>query len=83
MGRVNGKLEIVDHIHDVSHVCVKLVRSMIERGTAFITLIYGSNVTEAAANDVYNQIKSKIGSDTEVTLVNGGQPVYYYMVSVE
>ena len=83
MGLVNGKLEIVDHIHDVSHVCVKLVRSMIERGTAFITLIYGSDVTEAAANDVYNQIKSKIGSDIEVTLVNGGQPVYYYMVSVE
>lgn len=83
MGLVNGKLEIVDHIHDVGHVCVKLVRSMMERNTTFITLIYGQEVSENEANDVYNQIKSKIDGDVEVTLVNGGQPVYYYIVSVE
>jgi DAK2 domain fusion protein YloV len=83
MGLVNGKLEIVDHIHDVSHVCVKLVHSMMERSTTFITLIYGQEVSENEANDVYNQIKSKIDGDVEVTLVNGGQPVYYYILSVE
>lgn len=83
MGLVNGKLEIVDHLRDVSRVCIKLVRDMMERSTSFITLIYGEGVTEQEANEVCSQIKAKVGSDVEVTLVNGGQPVYYYIVAVE
>jgi DAK2 domain fusion protein YloV len=83
MGLVNGKLEIVDRSRDVSRVCVKLVREMAGRQTSFITLIYGKDVTEEEANDVCGQIRAKLGSDVEVTLVNGGQPVYYYIISVE
>ena len=83
MGLVNGKLQIVEHGHEIGRVCVRLVRSMITRTTSFLTLIYGDGVTEEEANSVCNQIKSKIGNDIEVTLVNGGQPVYYYMISVE
>ena len=83
MGLVNGKLEIIDHARDVSKTCVKLVRDMIVRGTSFVTLIYGEGVTEQEANDVCSQIKAKVASNVEVTLVNGGQPVYYYIVSVE
>ena len=83
MGLVNGKLEIVDHGRDISRVCLRLLRSMAERSTSFITLIYGEGVTEQEANEVCSQVKSKVGSDVEVTLVNGGQPVYYYIVSVE
>ena len=56
---------------------------MVSRTTSFITIIYGAEVTEEQANDAYNRIKNKISSDIEVTLVNGGQPVYYFMVSVE
>ena len=83
MGLVNGKLEIVDHGRDIDRVCLRLLRSMAERSTSFITLIYGESVTEQEANEVCSQVKSKVGSDVEVTLVNGGQPVYYYIVSVE
>lgn len=83
MGLVNGKLEIIDHARDVSKTCVKLVRDMVVRGTSFVTLIYGEGVTEQEANDVCSQIKAKVASNVEVTLVNGGQPVYYYIVSVE
>jgi DAK2 domain fusion protein YloV len=83
MGLVNGKLEIIDHNRDVSKVCTKLVRQMVSRSTSFVTLIYGNNVTEQEANNVCSQIKAKIPSSIEVTLVNGGQPVYYYIVSVE
>jgi DAK2 domain fusion protein YloV len=83
MGLVNGKLEIIDHNRDVSKVCTKLVRQMVSRNTSFVTLIYGNNVTEQEATNVCNQIKAKIPSNIEVTLVNGGQPVYYYIVSVE
>lgn len=83
MGLVNGKLELVDHNRDIVYVCTKLVRSMVGRNTAFVTLIYGDGISEETANDAYNQIKTKIGGDIEVTLVNGGQPVYYFIVSVE
>ena len=56
---------------------------MVGRGTSFITLIYGGDITEEMANDAYNRIKSKVSSDIEITLVNGGQPVYYFIISVE
>ena len=56
---------------------------MVNRSTSFITIIYGEEITEAQANDAYNRIKSKISNDIEVTLVNGGQPVYYFIISVE
>lgn len=83
MGLVNGKLELVDHNKDIIHVCTKLVRSMVSRSTSFVTLIYGADISEEIANEAYNQIKAKLGGDVEVTLVNGGQPVYYFIVSVE
>ena len=56
---------------------------MISRTTSFVTLIYGKDITESQAQDAYNRIKSKISGDVEVTLVDGGQPVYYFIVSVE
>ncbi len=81
LGLNNGKLEFIDK--DITHICNKLVRSMINRSTSFITIIYGEDVTEAQANDIYNRIKSRVSNDIEVTLVNGGQPVYYFIISVE
>lgn len=83
LGLVNGKLEIIDRTHDIVGVCTKLTRSMAVRGTSFVTLIYGEGVTEEMANDACEKIKAKLGSEVEVTLVNGGQPVYYFVVSVE
>ncbi len=81
LGLNNGKLELIER--DVVHTCNKLTKAMITRSTSFITIIYGAEVTEAQANDAYNRIKSKLNSDIEVTLVNGGQPVYYFIISVE
>ncbi len=81
LGLNNGKLELIEK--DIVHTCSKLTRSMITRGTSFITVIYGADVTEEQANEAYNRIKAKVGNETEVTLVNGGQPVYYFIVSIE
>ena len=76
LGLENGKMVMIER--DVVHT-----RSMVTRNTSFITIIYGSDVTEEQANDAYNRIKSKVSSDIEITLVNGGQPVYYFLISVE
>ncbi|QAT49228.1 DAK2 domain-containing protein [Caproiciproducens sp. NJN-50] len=83
LGLVNGKLSVIEKNRDAVHVCSKLTRSMVGRGTSFITLIYGADVTEEMANDACSRIKSKVSSDIEITLVNGGQPVYYFIISVE
>ena len=77
----NGK--VVSTEKDPCQAAVKLAKSMIERDTSFVTLIYGDGITEAQAEEVYERIKSKAGSDVEITLVNGGQPVYYFILSVE
>jgi uncharacterized protein len=83
LGLINGKLSLVERKKDIVHACSKLTRSMVGRSTSFITLIYGANVTEEMANEACNRIKSKVSSDIEITLVNGGQPVYYFIISVE
>ena len=53
-----------------------------ELSPEFITVYYGSDVAEDKANEAAETI---IGCfpDAEVSVVNGGQPVYYYMISVE
>ena len=81
LGLENGKMTLVER--DPIHTCSKLTRSMITRNTSFITLIYGADVTEEQANDAYNRIRNKVSSDIEITLVNGGQPVYYFIISIE
>lgn len=81
LGLENGKMKFIEK--DYVHTCSKLTRSMVNRATSFITVIYGQDVTEEQANDAYNRIKSHVSSDIEVTLVNGGQPVYYFIISVE
>ncbi|QKO30416.1 DAK2 domain-containing protein [Caproicibacterium lactatifermentans] len=81
LGLVNGKLTYIEK--DIVHACSKLTRSMVTHSTAFITIIYGADISEEQANDAYNRIKNKISSDIEITLVNGGQPIHYFLISVE
>ena len=81
LGLENGKLEIIDK--DPVHAATRLARSMAKKGTSFITIIYGDNVSEAEAEDAFQRIKSKVGNEIEVTLVNGGQPIYYFILSIE
>ena len=81
LGLENGKLRYVED--DMIQTVVKLTRAMAKKETAFITLIYGQDVTEEQAQEAYDRIRSKISSNVEITLVNGGQPVYYFIVSLE
>ena len=53
-----------------------------EIGPEFITVYYGADVQEADAQDAAKTIVDCF-PDAEVSVVSGGQPVYYYMISVE
>ena len=48
----------------------------------FITVYYGADVVEEDANRAAELITQRF-PDTDISIVNGGQPVYYYMISVE
>ncbi len=76
----NGKLSFTEK--DVSKAAYKLVKRLADGGTSFITLIHGADVSEDKAQELYEQVNAKFGN-AEVMLINGGQPVYYYIISVE
>ena len=81
LGLVNGKLSFTEKTRNKA--IVKLAKQMVNRDTSFITLIYGEDVTDEEAEETRKFIENKIAKNVEVTLVNGGQPVYYYILSVE
>lgn len=77
----NGKLVFKDK--DPVKAAIKLTKEMVSKSTTFITIIYGEKVSEAQANLAYDAIQAKYGSSVDITLVNGGQPLYYFLISVE
>lgn len=82
LGLDNGKLSFTDR--DVSRALVKLTRQLAKKANgSFITLIYGADVTDEDAEKASELLRERYGDNYEVNLINGGQPVYYYMISVE
>ncbi len=77
----NGKLAFTEK--DLNHAAYKLVKRMVDSETAFITVAYGEDVDEETAEQLVSKLQSKFGDRIEVMLVNGGQPVYYYIISAE
>jgi DAK2 domain fusion protein YloV len=77
----NGKLAYVEK--EVSRALYKITKKLIKSDTAFVTVIYGSDVSDESANDAFEHLKTKLGGGIEFSLVNGGQPIYYYIVSAE
>ena len=61
----------------------KVAKALMNKHTSFITLIYGEGITEEEANEALRLIKNKAGDGVDINLVNGGQPVYYFILSVE
>ena len=81
MAMENGK--IVNIGTDITKTTYRLARSMVKKDTSFITLISGCDVSEEDAQRTLELVQAKVGDGIEVTLINGGQPVCYYMISVE
>ena len=61
----------------------KLAKTMIKKDSSFVTIIYGEGITDEEAEEARSVIASKAGDNVEVTMVNGGQPIYYFILSVE
>lgn len=77
----NGKLSFTEK--DINKATYKLVKKLNKGDVNYITLIYGADVTSENAEQLQQFIQNKLGDKVEILLVNGGQPVYYYIISVE
>lgn len=80
LGMVEGKIGGVGK--DIIEVSRKVLDSMIDENSSLISIYYGSDVTREEAQ----KLKEEIGefySDCEIELHFGGQPLYYYILSVE
>ena len=81
LAMLGGKISFVEN--DVDKSVLKLLKQMIKRDSQFVTVIYGEDVSEEQAALLEEQIRQKYGAKTEITVINGGQPIYYYIISVE
>ena len=61
----------------------KLLKQMIKKDSEFVTVMYGAEITTSQAIAIERQINAKYGDKVELTFINGGQPVYYFIISVE
>ncbi len=77
----NGKLTVTDK--SIEKALLKLAKNMIDKDKSFVTLISGEGVTEEEAQQALDLLEEKFGDDVDITFVSGGQPIYYYILSVE
>lgn len=74
--------KIVSKSDSVDGAVIDLVKKIKDDDDEVITVYYGQDVKEEEANGLVSKLEEKFG-DCEVVCYNGGQPHYYYMVSVE
>ena len=80
IGLYNGKIAVDGHnIHDVTF---DLMKEIVTVDDELITVYYGKEVTEADAKALTEEIADRF-DDCDVEIHMGGQPLYYYLISVE
>lgn len=67
---------------DINEVIKELVSSMSDDSSELLSIYYGSDVNEQDAENI-KAILEKEYPDYEIDVYNGGQPIYYYIISVE
>ena len=67
---------------EVSNTTISLIEKLVNEDSCNITLFYGEGVTEEDASNLQAKLEEKFPS-VDVSMVFGGQPVYYYIISVE
>ncbi len=78
MALVDGKIKAVC---DSDTACIEEMRALIEEAE-IITVFYGKDITEEQAQKTQELLES-YNSSAELVLVNGGQPLYEYIFSLE
>lgn len=74
--------EIVVKGDDVAEVTKELLDKMVDEDSELVSVYYGSDVAEDDAEALVENLEEKF-EDCDVEINEGGQPLYYYIVSVE
>ncbi|MBD5556139.1 MAG: DAK2 domain-containing protein [Roseburia sp.] len=67
---------------ELTATVMDMMGQLIDEDSAIVSVYYGEDIGEDDANAIAAQIEEKF-SDVEVEVHYGGQPIYYYVVSVE
>ena len=67
---------------DLKTVTLEMVDEMVDEESAIVSIYYGEDSSEEAANEIMDVIAEKY-PDVEIEVNDGGQPIYYYVISVE
>ena len=84
MGNIMGIADqgIVAVGTDIMSTTMDMVDVMIDEDSEIVSVYYGSDVTQEDAENIVAAIEDKY-PDVEVEMNMGGQPIYYYVISVE
>lgn len=67
---------------DLKATTLEMVDAMVDEDSAIVSIYFGSDSDEDSANELAAAIEEKY-PDVEVDVNDGGQPIYYYVISVE
>lgn len=67
---------------DISQVTYELISECVDEDAEIISIYYGEDVDENAANELSARVEETF-PDVDVQVYYGGQPIYYYIISVE
>jgi len=80
MGIIEGKISFVGE--NIADVTKQLLDKMLEDGGEIVTVFYGSEAVDEDTASIQAYIEERY-PDVDIEMLSGGQPLYYYILSVE
>lgn len=77
----NGKIVFTEK--DLVKASYKLTKSMLKKDSSFITVYYGEDLADEQKEQIEKLLNDKLSDNYDINFVDGGQPVYYLIISVE
>ncbi len=77
-----GEKQILASGKDISFVTKELIAKLVDEDNEIISLFYGDDVKESEAQELIDELEERY-PDLDIELYHGGQPLYYYIISVE
>lgn len=81
LGMEDGKITLVED--DLVNAAYRVTRRLVKKyNGSLITILYGADTDEATAHALAERLQARFPS-VEINVINGGQPVYYFLAAVE
>jgi len=82
LGLINGKIVLSDS--SPVQAAFRLTRQILRKdGFSQIAVIYGAETSDKQAAELEQMLKAKFGGEADISLIDGGQPLYYFIIWAE